>query len=115
MAVMRGALRDPGSGCLFVPSWYTEPGKTSEILYRLAYWLPECPEFCRPAHKVYRERFSSPVEAARFIAVNAPYTPRTMYLAEEQDAMDRLCAAGRGWYLCDPKSPYYRHRSWDDA
>lgn len=114
VALMRGASRDPGSGRLFVPGWYAQPGKTAELLYRLPYWLPECPEFWRPGHGAYRVGFSSHAEAARFIAVNSPYTPRAMYFPEERDAMDRLCAVGGGWYICDPKQPYYRNRAWDD-
>lgn len=27
--------------------------------------------------------------------------------------MDKLCASGGAWYVCDPKQPYYRHRTWD--
>lgn len=63
-----------------------------------------------------RHQFANDAEAGLFIARNAPYTCRDLYLPGERVAMDNLCAKENGWYLCvaDPKSPYYRHRSWDD-
>ena len=88
IAEARGAIRDQTTGRLFVPSWFAAAGRTGEILYRLAYWLPSCPEFCRPGHNAFKAEFANHAKAALFIAVNAPYTRIDLYLPEERAAMD---------------------------
>jgi hypothetical protein len=115
LAERRGALRDQQTGRLFVPSWYADVHPQQNTLYRLSYWLPVCVEFRQPDPKGFRYLFPNALEAGRFMALNAPYTARELYLPGEREAMDRLCAISDHWYICsaDPKSPYYRQRIWD--
>lgn len=117
IALLRGAMTDEKTGKLFVPYWFAIPSCTHEHLQRLAYWLPDCPEFHKTDERGlspynFYKRFSNPKDAAINIAMSG-YTPIEMYLPEEREAMDKLCSRGDQWYLCKAGNAYYRLKIWD--